>query len=80
MALGLLRRMFLWNPGSSPLGWPTLLFALLVAAALAHLCPNTFELSHRWSGAASLAIALLFAVSLAIIYGGQQSPFLYFQF
>jgi hypothetical protein len=53
---------------------------LLFAAALAHWGPNTFEIEHKWSLAPALAMGALFAGCMVVIYGGQQSPFLYFQF
>ncbi len=80
MATGLLHRMFVHTDGSMPIGWPTLILAATVAAALAHIGPNTFELSHNWSKPATIGLTLLFGVCLATIYGFQQSPFLYFQF
>jgi hypothetical protein len=80
MALGLLRRMFSWTPGAIPIGWPILLAVVMVAAGVAHFCPNTFEISHHWNGAVVFALALLFGACMAVLYGGQQSPFLYFQF
>ena len=79
MARGLFRRMFWPSAGLRPAGL-LLLPALLVAAALAHFGPNTFELRHQWSFSRRLALLALFAVCLAIIYGGQQAPFLYYQF
>jgi alginate O-acetyltransferase complex protein AlgI len=79
MALGLLRRMLSWSPGVLPVAWPTLVVALVIAAGVANLAPNTFELSHQWGPWTSVALALLFAACLVVIYGGQNSPFLYFQ-
>jgi alginate O-acetyltransferase complex protein AlgI len=80
MALGLLRRMFLWTSGPAIAGWSLLLILLIIAAALAHMAPNTFELSHQWGAWSTLGLAGLFALCLVVIYGGQQTPFLYFQF
>lgn len=80
MALGLLSRMFVPCGGSEPTGWPLLLVAIAVAFGVAHFASNTFELRHRWSGAVALGVALLFIGCLFVIYGGRQSPFLYFQF
>jgi hypothetical protein len=51
-----------------------------VAAIIAHGTPNSWELSHRWGTVAALGIAGVFLVCLFQIYGGQPSPFLYFQF
>jgi alginate O-acetyltransferase complex protein AlgI len=80
MALKILYRMFSWRAGVEPVGWRLLLAAIVVSAGLAHFGPNTFEISHRWRGVAALALALLFAACLVVIYGGHRSPFLYFQF
>jgi alginate O-acetyltransferase complex protein AlgI len=80
MASGLLSRMFFPSPGSLPVGWQILSAALVIAAAIAHGAPNTFELSHNWKKAATVVLAALFAACLAVIYGGHPSPFLYFQF
>jgi len=57
-----------------------LIAAIAIAAALAHLGPNTFELKHEWPLAATAGIALLFAISTFVIYGARSTPFLYFQF
>ena len=80
MAAGLLRRMFGWRAGAAPEGWPLLLGVLLVAAAVSHWSRNSFEMSHRWGRAGTVALAALFALCLAFIYAGQNAPFLYFQF
>lgn len=80
MVNGLLRRMCFPTEGSMPVGWPFLTATVVVAAVFAHVGPNTFEISHNWGKAATVCLALLFAACLAVIYGGQQSPFLYFQF
>lgn len=80
MAGGLFRRMLSLTPGSNPIGSPLLLVALVIAAALGHFGPNTFEIQHSWQRGTVLAIATLFVACLLVIYGGTQSPFLYFQF
>lgn len=80
MAEALLRAMFSWRPGGAIVGAEMLLAMIGLAAGLAHLGPNTFELRHRWSAPATLAMALLFALSVFIIYGARSTPFLYFQF
>lgn len=53
---------------------------LTVAAAVAHLGRNSFELRHEWRPAAAFALTALFALCLVAIYGGPRMPFLYFQF
>jgi alginate O-acetyltransferase complex protein AlgI len=79
-AVTLMSRMFMWRSGALPVGWPILAVALAVSYCLAHFGPNTFELSHRWSGAQLACISFLFLFCLILMYGEQQSPFLYFQF
>jgi alginate O-acetyltransferase complex protein AlgI len=80
MAESILRTMFRWSQGPA-IAWSTGLTAtLVVAAVIAHGMPNTFELKHEWRPMETLAITGLFGLSLAVIYGGQASPFLYFQF
>ncbi len=84
MAMGLLDVMFSARSGASPLvslQWgPSLLVALGLAAIVAHRLPNTFELKHRWGFWSSTALAALFLLCIAVIYGSKSSPFLYFQF
>jgi len=80
MALGILQKMFLWTPGAPFAGSFSLLAFLSLAAGLAHFGPNVFELSHQWKPLAALSLAALFIVCLFLIYGRQDSPFLYFQF
>jgi alginate O-acetyltransferase complex protein AlgI len=80
VAARMLGRMFSLHQ-DAPLasGWPFLAL-VVVAAGLAHLGPNTFELDHRWSWAAGALIVLLFALAMLVIIAGKPSPFLYFQF
>jgi alginate O-acetyltransferase complex protein AlgI len=80
MAAGWLGKMFVWDSASGLPGAWTLILPILIAAGLAHWCPNSFELSHRWNWASALALTALFAACLIVIYGGKASPFLYFQF
>ena len=56
------------------------LFAMCIVAAIAHFGPNTFEIRHQWRPRTAFALACLVILCLASIYGGQVSPFLYFQF
>jgi alginate O-acetyltransferase complex protein AlgI len=80
MARSMLRTMFWWTNGPA-IPWGVSLTAiLLIAAVLAHKMPNTFELRHQWRPLETLAITALFGLCLVVIYGGQASPFLYFQF
>jgi alginate O-acetyltransferase complex protein AlgI len=80
MARRLLLSMFSWSRGMTPIGWPLLTVLLVIAGALAHFGPNTFELRHEWRPATACALTFLFAACLFVMYGGYQSPFLYFQF
>jgi alginate O-acetyltransferase complex protein AlgI len=80
MAAGWLRKMFFWEPALGVAGAGTLVLLILIAAGLAHGCPNSFELSHRWNWASTLALTALFAACIFVIYWGKASPFLYFQF
>jgi len=80
MAATLLGRMFLPQPGAAMAGVEVLTITVALAAAVAWLAPNTFELRHRWSPLPALGVAGLFALSLLKIYGSGGTPFLYFQF
>ena len=55
------------------------LFAAL-PGAISHGAPNTFELNHDWRPAAVFGLTALFVLCLFVVIGGQNSPFLYFQF
>jgi alginate O-acetyltransferase complex protein AlgI len=79
-AMTLLHRMFVPTPGVIPPGTEGLVFMLLVAGALAHVGPNSFEIRHQWRPAATMGWALVLVLSLVRIYGADSSPFLYFQF
>jgi alginate O-acetyltransferase complex protein AlgI len=80
MAETLLRAMFSWQAGGGMIGANVLMGMLCVAAPLAHLGPNTFELRHQWSSMTAVGMALLFGLSVFVIYGARSTPFLYFQF
>ncbi len=80
MAEALLRAMFSWQPGGGIIGVNVLIGMLCVAAPFAHLGPNTFELRHQWSFMTAVGMALLFGLSVFVIYGARSTPFLYFQF
>ncbi len=79
-ALALLGRMLVPHAGVEPAGAGLLLAALVVCAAFAHFGPNTFEIRHRWQPAPAWAMATLLIGCIIRIYGGEKSPFLYFQF
>jgi alginate O-acetyltransferase complex protein AlgI len=80
MAVSLLHAMAGGGAGPALTWGLSLLGVLLGAAALAHAAPNTFELRHEWRLWPTLGLAGLFALCVLVIYGGQPSPFLYFQF
>jgi alginate O-acetyltransferase complex protein AlgI len=80
MASGLLTTMFSWRPGIHLDTGKSLVVLLLISGGLAHFWPNTFELRHRWSPLQAFALGVLFLVCIVFIFGGQESPFLYFQF
>ena len=67
----------MFSRNRSPPGYgKSLAGLLLIAGALAHFGPNTFELPHRWRRS---NFAWYPAAGVhRFIYGGQQSPFLYF--
>jgi hypothetical protein len=44
------------------------------------LAKNSWQLEHRWRPAAGAGLAVLFALCLLVIYSGQRTPFLYYQF
>ena len=72
--------MLTWRPGLSVTGSTVLIGALAVAAFLAHVAPNAFESGHDWTARQALIRGAAFAASVLVIIGGQNSPFLYFQF
>ena len=49
MALTLLHKMFSIQSGISVPGMLGLVLAVILAAAIAHFSPNTFEMQHDWS-------------------------------
>ncbi|HMF51831.1 MAG TPA: MBOAT family O-acyltransferase [Candidatus Saccharimonadales bacterium] len=79
-ASAILSRMVVPHTGAELVGGATLTVMLIIAAGVAHVGPNAFELSHDWSPPKTMAIATLFVLCLFSIYGANQSPFLYFQF
>jgi alginate O-acetyltransferase complex protein AlgI len=75
-----LRAMWVPTSGTHVREQTALVGVLLLAAALAHFGPNTSALSHAWRPSQATGIAVLFALCLLSVAGGQPSPFLYFQF
>jgi len=80
MAATILRHMFVPTDGVPVVGAGTLAAMVLFTIAIAMGTKNTFEIDHRWSPPMTAALASVFAVSLALIYSTNSSPFLYFQF
>jgi alginate O-acetyltransferase complex protein AlgI len=80
MALTILRKMFWFESGIPIIGMAGLLVALLVAGAIAHFSPNTFEICHECHPSLVALIAIAFIACLVMVAGSQSSPFLYFQF
>ncbi len=73
MAESLWRAMFCWQPGSEIVGGDLLVRMIGSAATFPHLGPNTFELRHGWSGLTDADMALLFALSVFVIYGARST-------
>jgi alginate O-acetyltransferase complex protein AlgI len=76
----LLRRMWVATPGLLPPGTLGLGILVAVAAAIAHLAPNTWQVRHRLGPVPALALGMATLLSLAALRGAAPSPFLYFQF
>ena len=79
-ALSWLASMFSWSQGPALIGLQLLVPMLLVAGAIAHWARNSWERDHQWRPQMALAMTVLFAMCLGLIYAGQRMPFLYFQF
>jgi len=80
MALSLLHSMFFWTGGDT-LPWAMSLAGVVALAWLiASFGKNTFELRHEWNAGMSLVLAGMFSACIFIIYAGDWTPFLYFQF
>jgi alginate O-acetyltransferase complex protein AlgI len=77
-----LQAMFTATAGAVPQNLDVLGFMLLVAAYWAMLGRNTFEFneSHSATPMRRVLMAAAFGACLAIMAGGRDSPFLYFQF
>ena len=75
-----LHRMFIPGSGLNIDHAGALVVLLIVAGCVTHLMPSSYELSHRWTPAQSVAITLLFLIAVFRVVGSASSPFLYFQF
>jgi len=80
MAGTLLKHMFIFHSGDAVAAMPGMVGVLVVSAAIAHLMPNTFELTHEWRPVWVGAFAVGYVLCLIVITGSNASPFLYFQF
>jgi alginate O-acetyltransferase complex protein AlgI len=80
MALALLRKMFVLESGSVAPAFLGLCILLLIAGAIAHFCPNTWEIDHHWNRLEVMGMAAAMLACLLMIVAGQHQPFLYFQF
>ncbi len=79
-AMVLMNRMLIPQTGGIMAGVALLIVMLVIAGSLAHFGPNTFEIRHSWRPVEAFGLTLLFVACLVAMYGGQVSPFLYFQF
>ena len=80
MAQQWLGAMFSWSAGDLMPGAVALIATGSVAAYLAHVAPNVFEIKHQWRPVQAIGLTVVFALCLLMIFRGQPSPFLYFQF
>ena len=80
MALSILRTMFTPTWGTLVAQPQFVIFALLAAGWWSMVGPNVFEMRHSFTLRRRAIATVAFAVSLALIMGTRNSPFLYFQF
>jgi alginate O-acetyltransferase complex protein AlgI len=80
MALSILHRMFVPTAGLLVPQPAFVLAALSVAGWWAMVGPNVFEMRHSFTPRRRVVATVAFAISLALIMGTRNSPFLYFQF
>ena len=80
MAVSILRTMFTPTLGALVSQPQFVAFALLVAGWWSLVGPNVFEMRHSFTLRQRALATVAFAVSLALIMGTRNSPFLYFQF
>ena len=81
MAWTLLVTMFSWRPIIVALpGYYVLMAMLAIAAYIAHIAPNTFQIKHEWGPRATTVLAVGYLTCLLMIASGTPTPFLYFQF
>jgi hypothetical protein len=80
MAVAILHTMFLPTSGVLVPQPYLVLFVLLVAGWWSMAGPNVFDMRHSFTPRQRAIATVAFAVSLALIMGTRNSPFLYFQF
>ena len=78
----ILRTMVSLSPGTLPSNSGVLVTLVVLAAYLAMVSRNAFELNAQrtWTRGWQTAMAVAFGACLAVMAGGRNSPFLYFQF
>src|SRR4051794_28877935 len=72
--------MLSWVPGEIAPGTAVVIAVGGVAAYLAHVAPNAFQIKHDWTRRQSVGLTLAFLLCMLLIFRGTPSPFLYFQF
>jgi hypothetical protein len=82
MAASLLNTMFVPTRGAMPEGVQFFLPLALVAAAWSMTGPNAQDMHRAWrlTPARALVLSMAAGACIAVMAGGGQSPFLYFQF
>jgi alginate O-acetyltransferase complex protein AlgI len=80
MASVLLRTMLTPTWGTVVPQPPLVVFALFAAGWWSMVGPNVFEMQHSFTFRRRAIATVAFAISLALIMGTRNSPFLYFQF
>lgn len=82
MANALFAQMFSSSSGEPLAGLPTISLVLTLAGGWACLGPNAFDAlsEYRWRPWHGILFAAVFGACVAVIAGGGNSPFLYFQF
>jgi alginate O-acetyltransferase complex protein AlgI len=80
MAAWMLGAMFTPVAGDLPPQAGFAIATLLIAGWWATVGPNAFEMSHAYTIRERAIATVAFAACLALIIGGRNSPFLYFQF
>ena len=79
-ATALLGRMFVPQEGTAVVGATLLATMIVIASTVAHVFRNSFEMRHVWRPVHAVGFAAVLILCLISMYGGQVSPFLYFQF